>query len=65
MPMMFFALLRKNPVLLMSSSTSRGSAAARAGASGNRAKSAGVTMFTRLSVHCALRMVATASSSAS
>src|SRR5262245_25984861 len=45
----------------MAVSSSRRSAVANAFASGKRAKSAGVTMFTRASVHCAERIVATKS----
>src|SRR5206468_2280302 len=45
----------------MISSISFGSAAFMDSASGNRAKSTGVTLFTRSSVHCAERIVATRS----
>ncbi len=44
------------------SSTSAGSAAARSWGVGYFAKSTGVTMFTRSSVHCADRIVAARSS---
>ena len=56
--MMFFALLRYSPHSLISGSSSSGSSFARAFASGYRGNSRAVTMFTRLSVHCAERMVA-------
>src|SRR5439155_1431553 len=55
---MFFALFRKKPVDLIICSSSSRSAAANAAASGYRAKSAGVTMLTRTSVHWAERIVA-------
>ena len=45
--MIAFVFCRKNPVCRMSRSTSDGSAAASARASGYFANSAGVTMFTR------------------
>jgi hypothetical protein len=54
----------KNPVDLMSGSSCAGVARASAVASGNFLKSAGVTMFTRTSVDCAERIVATSSSNA-
>ena len=57
-----FALLRKNPVERISASSSAWSARARALGSGNRSNSDGVTVFTRASVHCAERIVATRSS---
>ena len=57
-----FALLWKNPVGRISASSTAGLAAASARACGNRSKSAGVTMLTRASVHCAERIVATSNS---
>ena len=60
---MFVALLRKKPVERISCSSSAGSAAAKAAALRYFANSAGVTLFTRSSVHCAERIVATSSSS--
>src|SRR5438874_8641276 len=57
--MMVFALVRKNPVGLIRASTARGSAWARAAASGYLANRTGVTAFTDRSVVCAERMVAT------
>src|SRR5207245_23795 len=51
-------LLRKNPVVRITSSSSRGSAAARSAGVGYLPKSSGVTWFTRSSVVCAERMVA-------
>ena len=59
MAIRFLALFRKKPVERISSSTSACEPAARARASGYRAKSAGVTMLTRTSVHWAERIVAT------
>ncbi len=56
-----FAL--KKPVERMTSSRAPGGAAASDAASGKRLKTSGVTMFTRASVHCAERIVATRSSS--
>ena len=56
-------LARKNPVGVISCSSSARSAAAYAAASGKRAKTCGVTVLTRLSVLWAERMVATNSSS--
>src|SRR5207245_8250392 len=52
---------RKNPVGLISFSTSEGSAAARSCAVGYRRKSSGVTRFTERSVVCAERIVAISS----
>ncbi len=52
---------RKNPVDWTSRSISAAGAAASAAGVGKRAKSAGVTMLTRSSVHCAERIVATRS----
>src|SRR5260221_2756536 len=60
--MMLLVFARKKPVERMMSSTSAGAASARLSAVGNRAKSKGVTRFTRSSVHWAERIVATASS---
>jgi hypothetical protein len=60
-PSRLFALLRKKPVVFTSSSTSSRFAAASAAGVGYVANSFGVTMLTRLSVHCALRIVATSS----
>ena len=62
MPMIDLVLLRKNPVVRISSSTSAGSAAARSSGRGYRANSAGVTMLTRSSVVWADRIVAVSSS---
>src|SRR2546421_4666175 len=61
--LMLLALLRKKPVVLISCSNSAGCAFAYAAADGYFLNSAGVTRFTRLSVHCAERIVATSSSS--
>src|SRR5690242_2261569 len=63
-PMIDFVLLRKKPVLWISCSSTRGSALTKSAAVLYFAKSVGVTMFTRASVDCAERMVATSSSSA-
>ena len=54
-------LLRKNPVVWISSSTSAGSAAARSAGVGYLANSGGVTMLTRSSVVWADRIVAVSS----
>src|SRR6185437_15855263 len=62
MPTRCRALLWKKLHVSMSCSTSETVAPASSAADGNRAKSAGVTMFTRTSVHWALSMVATSSS---
>ena len=59
MPTRLRDLARKNPVERINSSSSPRSAAAKEAASGYRAKSAGVVMLTRASVHWAERMVAT------
>ena len=59
-----FDLLRKKPVVRMSSSNSSGWSEAKASGVGYFWKSTGVTMLTRTSVHCAERMVATSSSQA-
>jgi hypothetical protein len=56
-------LALKNPVDRISRSIAPAGAAASAAASGNRAKSAGVTWLTRSSVHWAERIVETRSSS--
>jgi hypothetical protein len=61
-PTTALAFWRKKPVCTISGSISAGSTAANARASGYAAKSAGVTRFTRASVDCAERMVATSSS---
>src|SRR3954469_21986911 len=61
---MDFDLLRKNPVERMSGSSSSGFKRAKCCGVGYFLKMAGVTMFTRASVHCADRMVATSSSQA-
>src|ERR671935_199956 len=55
-------LARKNPVERMSFSRLGGRARASSRAVGYLRKSSGVTMFTRSSVHCAERIVATSSS---
>src|SRR6476660_9637372 len=57
-PRILLVLLRKKPVERISVSNVAGLALANARASGYFLNSAGVTMFTRLSVHCALKMVA-------
>ena len=59
---MLLALLRKNPVGKMTSSTSAGSALARSAGAGQRRTSSGVTMLTRSSVVWADSTVATSSS---
>src|SRR6185437_5251936 len=61
---MDFALLRKKPVLRISSSSAGNGASDIAFGVGYAAKSAGVARFTRTSVHCAERIVATSSSHA-
>ena len=61
---MLFAFDRKNPVDWMIRSSSSGSIAAKSRAVRQRAKSSGVTRFTRLSVHCAERIVAISNCSA-
>src|SRR6184192_3525784 len=63
-PMMDLVLLRKNPVLWISCSSTAGSALAKSRAERYFANRAGVTMLTRASVDWADRMVATSSSSA-
>src|SRR5262245_62876007 len=60
---MLLALLRKKPVLWIAFSSSPRLAAANAAAVGYFLNKAGVTMFTRTSVHCAERIVAIRSSS--
>ncbi len=62
---MLRAFARKKPVLRIVSSTSASGAAASDAASGYLAKSCGVTMLTRSSVHWAERIVATESWKAS
>jgi hypothetical protein len=64
MPIRDFDFCRKNPVDLICFSSDAGRAEASAEAFGYFAKSAGVTMFTRASVDCADRIVATSSSNA-
>ena len=64
MPISDFAFCRKKPVETISFSSAAGRALAKAGASGYRAKSPGVTMLTRASVDCADRIVAISSSKA-
>src|SRR5271165_2205099 len=59
-----FDLLRKNPVVRMSGSSSSGLSAAKASIVGYLEKITGVTMLTRTSVHCAESMVATSNSHA-
>src|ERR1017187_4391272 len=61
--LMFFALLRKKPVDLMAASISANGASAKSLALRYFLNSSVVTMFTRLSVHCAERIVATSSCS--
>ncbi len=61
-PITDLVLARKNPVGLRISSTSSGLAAASSSGPGYLANSAGVVMFTRLSVVCADKTVATRSS---
>src|ERR1017187_5932402 len=61
--LMFFALLRKKPVDLTAASISASGAAAKSLALRYFLNSSVVTMFTRLSVHCAERIVATSSCS--
>ena len=58
-PMMFLALFLKKPVDRMISSTSSCLAPANSSGVVKRSKRTGVTMFTRSSVHCAERIVAT------
>src|SRR5450759_4577990 len=58
-----FAFALKKPVERIIFSSAPGGEAARAATSGKRRKTSGVTMFTRVSVHCAERIVATRSSS--
>ncbi len=60
-PITDLVLARKKPVGLRISSTSSGLAAARSSGVGYLANSAGVVMFTRLSVVCADSTVATSS----
>ena len=60
---MFFALLRKKPVVLMACSSSASGAFAKSAAERYFLNNSAVTMFTRLSVHCAERIVATSNSS--
>ena len=55
-------LLLKKPVERMSSARTSGRTAAKSCGVGYLRKSSGVTSFTRLSVHCAERIVATRSS---
>src|SRR5580704_4278908 len=61
---MDFALFRKNPVVRINSSNSGNDAAAITLGVGNALNKAGVTKFTRTSVHCADRIVATVNSHA-
>src|ERR1700677_2196295 len=61
-PTIDFALLLKNPVLRISSASTSGFTAAKSGGVGYLANRPGVTRFTRLSVHCAERIVATSNS---
>ena len=60
-PRILLVLLRKKPVERISLSKVAGFACAKARASRYFLNSPGVTTFTRLSVHCALRIVATKS----
>ncbi len=64
MPISDLDFWRKKPVDRISFSRSGAAAAASDRASGYRLNSAGVTMFTRWSVDCADRIVATSSSKA-
>src|ERR1700691_6168432 len=61
-PMSDLALLLKKPVERISPPSSAGFAAAKSAISGYFRNKPGVTSLTRLSVHCADRMVATSSS---
>ncbi len=63
-PWIDFDLFRKNPVVRITSSSSGREAAAIAAGVGYIPNSVGVTRFTRASVHCADRIVATVSSHA-
>src|ERR1700730_7177290 len=56
------ALLLKKPVLRISFASTSGRAAAKSSGVGYLANNPGVTALTRLSVHCAERMVATSNS---
>src|ERR1035438_1412904 len=58
-PTIDFALLLKNPVLRISFASTSWRTAAKSRGVGYLAKRPGVTSLTRLSVHCAERMVAT------
>lgn len=60
--MILRAFVRKKPMVRMMSSTCSGFAAASSAGPGYSPNSSGVTMFTRLSVVCALNTVATSSS---
>jgi hypothetical protein len=64
MPISDLDFWRKKPVERISGSSSAAAAPASAFASGYFLNSAGVTMFTRTSVDCADRIVATSSSKA-
>ena len=64
MPSSAFDFWRKKPVETICFSSDACLARASAWASGYFAKSAGVTMFTRASVDCADRIVATSNSNA-
>ena len=61
-PTIDFDLLLKNPVLLMSCASTSGRTAAKSCGVGYFLNRPGVTSLTRLSVHCAERIVATSSS---
>ena len=61
-PTIDFALLLKNPVLRISFAKTSGRTAAKSSGVGYFRNSPGVTSFTRLSVHCAERIVATSNS---
>src|SRR3989442_170992 len=61
-PVIDFALLLKNPVERISLAKTSGRTAAKSAGVGYLANSPGVTSLTRLSVHCAERMVATSNS---
>src|SRR5438552_17256668 len=61
-PVIDFALLLKNPVERISFAKTSGRTAAKSPRVGYLANSPGVTSLTRLSVHCAERIVATSNS---
>src|SRR5678815_1804151 len=61
-PIIDFDLLLKKPVLRISLARTSGATAAKSSGVGYLANRPGVTSFTRLSVHCAERIVATSNS---